>query len=75
MKQASTTSIFAHDSIPSACWSGWHMEEINEILTERVNDEDQIPREERVKRQSLIQEQRISDRGEASFVTDVSLLL
>ena len=51
------------------------MEEINEILTERVNDEDQIPREERVKRQSLIQEQRISDRGEASFVTDVSLLL
>lgn len=43
MKQASTTSIFAHDSIPSACWSGWHMEEINKILTERVNDERSDP--------------------------------
>lgn len=35
MEQASSTSVFAHDSIPSAYWSGWHMEDSKETVAER----------------------------------------
>lgn len=42
-EQASTTCVFAGDSVPSAYWSGWHMDDIKATAAERLSEDSPDP--------------------------------